>query len=45
MGLALVLDLEDLCTDSLVCHATSISLEKKEKDRFFRNILYSSAMP
>lgn len=45
LGLALVLNLEGLHIDSLVCQVASINLEKKEKDRFSRNTLYSSAIP
>lgn len=44
LGLALVLNLKDLRIDSLVCQVASINLEKKEKDRFFRNSLYSPAI-
>lgn len=39
-----MLDLEDLHTDSFVCLAASISLEKERKDRFSENTLYSSVV-
>lgn len=42
-GLVLVLDLEDLQTDSLV-RAASINLEKEGKENFSKNILYFSVM-
>lgn len=45
LGLALVLNFDDLRIDLLVLPAASVSLEKEGKDKFSRNILYSTAMP
>lgn len=36
----LILNFEDLCTDSLARHTVSISLDKEERDRFSKNISY-----
>lgn len=44
LGLTVELDLEVLHADSLVQRANSISLEIEAKDKFSKNLLYSSIM-